>query len=92
MVSKFRTWFSDWLVNLGYDRVVTHCLKEFQAVEMEEETATAAEDLHRTDVFISLWEHQWMLWDPSDPQLQELDARLWQISKDLDADSLLFNI
>ena len=32
-----------------------------------------------------------MLWATSDPQFQELDALLWQISKDLAADSLLFN-
>ena len=59
---------------------------------MEEVTATATEDLHRTDIFISMWEHQWMLWDPSDPQFQELHALLWQISKDLAAVSLLFDI
>ena len=32
---------------------------------MEEETATTEED--KMDVFIALWNHQQMLWDPSDP-------------------------
>ena len=58
---------------------------------MGEETATTE---HNMDVFVVLWVHQQMLWDPYDPicktRNKTKDVLLWQIAEDFSRDNLLF--
>ena len=48
---------TDWLVSLCSDLVIGYW-------KMGEETSTSEDKM---DILIALLEHQWMLWDPSDP-------------------------